>query len=185
MTHTFKKLNSRSGSSMIIAMMFMLICVFVGGSVLVAATVNSGRLNGKRQDQQAILNQRSIISVISKDLTNEEGKLKLRMPISKDNTNTDVISIPADAEGVTRLIYQSAYNAFTFKTHDPLNFQVTYADDSGRESAVECYVSCDTNYNVYIGFTASAQVKLKLSGVLTSDALHWNNGKIVKEGAQA
>ena len=38
------KLHDRSGASIIIALVYLLICAFVGGTVLAAATANSGHI---------------------------------------------------------------------------------------------------------------------------------------------
>ena len=62
-----RKLQSSRGASMIIAMVFMLICVFVGGSVLTAATANAYRIE-HLSDQQEYLNERSAAMLIADNL---------------------------------------------------------------------------------------------------------------------
>ena len=62
-----RKLRSQSGASMLIALMFMLFCLFVGGSVLAAATANGYRV-AHMSDQQDFLNQRSAALLLSDEL---------------------------------------------------------------------------------------------------------------------
>ena len=61
------KLCNQKGVSLIIAMVFMLICLFVGGSVLVAATMNTSRMRHVPKQQQ-FLDQRSAAMLIADEL---------------------------------------------------------------------------------------------------------------------
>lgn len=63
-----KKLNSRRGASMIAALLFFLICSFVGGIVLSNASVNVGRTHGERRSRQAFLAVSSAAALVQKDL---------------------------------------------------------------------------------------------------------------------
>lgn len=58
MNNIKNKLRSKSGASMLIAMVFMLFCLFVGGVVLAAASANGYRV-AHLSDQQDFLSQRS------------------------------------------------------------------------------------------------------------------------------
>lgn len=62
-----RKLRSKTGASMLIAMVFMMFCMFVGGSVLAAATANGSRV-AKMMEQQVYLDQRSSAMLISDEL---------------------------------------------------------------------------------------------------------------------
>lgn len=62
-----RKLRSKTGASMLIAMVFMLFCLFVGGSVLAAATANGSRV-AHMVEQQVYLDQRSSAMLISDEL---------------------------------------------------------------------------------------------------------------------
>ena len=61
------KLRSNSGASMVIALVFMMFCLFVGGSVLAAATANGSRVE-HLSDQQDYLDQRSAAMLIADEL---------------------------------------------------------------------------------------------------------------------
>lgn len=69
-----RKLRSRSGASMLLAMVFMLFCLFVGSTVLAASTANSYRV-AHLSDQQEYLDQRSAALLLQSQLTN--GSLNL------------------------------------------------------------------------------------------------------------
>lgn len=64
-----RKLRSNAGASMIFALVFLLFCVFIGGSVLAAATANAGRVASMTTDQQEYLSQRSAALVMADMLT--------------------------------------------------------------------------------------------------------------------
>ncbi len=79
-----RKLRSERGASLVFAMVFMLFCAFVGGSVLAAATANGGRIQSQADNQQAYLNPRSVASVLSDDLAApEKNKLPNRPKITE------------------------------------------------------------------------------------------------------
>lgn len=71
-----RKLKNARGASLIIAMVFMLICVFVGGSVLTAATMNAYRIE-HHSDAQDFLDQRSAALLVMDELKSESGTMTL------------------------------------------------------------------------------------------------------------
>lgn len=62
------KLRSRSGASMIIALVFLLFCMFIGGAVLASASANGARAAKQTQQQQAYLDQRSAALLLADQL---------------------------------------------------------------------------------------------------------------------
>ena len=76
-----RKLSSNSGASMILALVFMLFCMFVGGTVLAAASANGYRV-AHLSDQQQYLDERSAAF-----LTAEELRL------TRSNVSTHMLSI--------------------------------------------------------------------------------------------
>lgn len=69
-----RKLRSKTGSTMIMALMFLLFCSFVGSSVLVSATANAYRV-AHLNEQQDFLNQRSAALLLSDQLQLETGEM--------------------------------------------------------------------------------------------------------------
>ena len=74
MNKIMRKLRSRKGVSMLIALVFLLFTSFVGGSVLVAATSNAYRV-AHLKDQQDYLTERSTALLIADELHLEESEL--------------------------------------------------------------------------------------------------------------
>lgn len=72
-----KKLHSAKGSSLLIVMVFFLLCLFVGGVVLTAATANGGRLAAIKADHQANYAQRSAAMVVQDALQSRIVKLEI------------------------------------------------------------------------------------------------------------
>ena len=83
-----QKLHSRSGASMLLAMVFMMFCTFVGGTVLAAAVANGNRVAQQTNEQQAYLNQRSALMVIA-DQLKQGADNGLQMTISFDYVDED------------------------------------------------------------------------------------------------
>ena len=75
------KLNNSQGVSMIIALVFMLICLFVGGVVLTSATVNAGRMRHIERDR-VFIDHRSAAMLLADKLKTDDGKT-LKLEIEK------------------------------------------------------------------------------------------------------
>lgn len=72
MKELHKKLRSRVGASMILALVFMLFCTFIGGSVLASATANAQRV-AQMAEQQDFLLERSAALLLSDQLQLDSG----------------------------------------------------------------------------------------------------------------
>ena len=72
-----EKIKSNKGATLLIAIVFMLFCVFVGGSVLAAATANGSRVEQAMDDEQAYLSQRSAALIAAEELRSEDS-VKIR-----------------------------------------------------------------------------------------------------------
>lgn len=83
-----EKLHSAKGSSLLIVMVYFLLCLFVGGVVLTAATANGGRLAAMKADHQANYAQRSAAMVVQDELKDKMTSLV----IEKITTTTRVTS---------------------------------------------------------------------------------------------
>ena len=69
-----QKLRSSRGASMVMAMVFLLFCTLIGGSVLASATANASRIEHMTKDQQAYYSQRSAALLMADMLKGEDGK---------------------------------------------------------------------------------------------------------------
>lgn len=67
-----RKLRSKDGATIILALVFLMFCMFLGGSVLAAAAANSYRTRQVEQ-QQAELNIRSAARLVADELTAQAG----------------------------------------------------------------------------------------------------------------
>lgn len=87
-----RKLSSKAGASMLLAMVFLMFCMFIGGSVLAAATANGSRVEHLKNDQQDYLSQRSAMLLMADMLTGQDGKeLQVTITDSKVTSATDTI----------------------------------------------------------------------------------------------
>ena len=85
------KLRSRVGASMILAMVFMLFCAFIGGSVLASATANAQRV-AQMAEQQDFLLERSAALLLSDQLQLDDGKY-LRLTVVDQNQNIQAVTV--------------------------------------------------------------------------------------------
>lgn len=73
MIHSLKrKLNSQRGASMLLALLFLLICVMVSASILMAAVSNTGKHRSNMEEHQTYLALSSAVSLICDELARTE-----------------------------------------------------------------------------------------------------------------
>ena len=65
-----KKLQSRSGASIVFALFIFLFCAFVGAIILVIASTTTGELSDKQKNDQAYYTLTSLADYLSGELTN-------------------------------------------------------------------------------------------------------------------
>lgn len=75
-----RKLCSNAGASMLLAVIFMLFCVLVGGTVLAASAANGYRMD-RLSNSQVYLNQRSAAMLIASQLKTDDN-VQLRVTIT-------------------------------------------------------------------------------------------------------
>lgn len=97
-----EKLRSESGASILLALLFFLLCAMVGASVLMAAASNAGKSRSGREEQQKYLTLSSAMQLVCDELTsakytakfilNEERTAKHYQPvqIGKDTQDNPV-----------------------------------------------------------------------------------------------
>ena len=102
-----RKLSSKSGASMLLAMVFLMFCLFIGGSVLAAATANGSRVEHLKNDQQNYLSQRSAMLLMADLLTDEDGNplnitiKEVTKPQTVDGVTTDVTTATFSCANLT------------------------------------------------------------------------------------
>lgn len=69
-----EKLKSQRGASILLALLFFLLCAMVGASVLMAAASNAGRSRISREEQQKYLTLSSALQLVCDELTAAEYK---------------------------------------------------------------------------------------------------------------
>lgn len=86
-----EKLRSQSGASILIALLFFLLCAMVGASVLMAAASNAGKSRSSREEQQKYLTLSSALQLVCDELTAAEytGKYDYTYTPSVTTKNED------------------------------------------------------------------------------------------------
>jgi hypothetical protein len=64
-----KKLQSEKGASILLVLLFFLVCILVSASVLMAATSNAGKVKSNREAQQEYLLVSSALQLVCDDIT--------------------------------------------------------------------------------------------------------------------
>lgn len=68
MKTVIKKLGSERGASILLALLFFLVCSMVAASILMAAVSNAGKIRSSREEQQAYLTLTSAMQFVCDDL---------------------------------------------------------------------------------------------------------------------
>lgn len=78
-----RKWNSSRGASILLALLFLLVCMMVGASVLAAAASNAGKIQSNKKEQQKYLTLSSAMSLLIDELESVEyvGKYTYEEPV--------------------------------------------------------------------------------------------------------
>lgn len=156
------KLRSRRGASLILAAVYFLICAFVGGTVLAAATSGSAHLKDRKAEEQAFQIQRSAARVIRDQLTVDSGYLQAEISKSEDTyTLTPATESSLDLQALVRQGAAARYgekketDEFSrYKTEGDLVLTMTTNDDAESENAksdtVDVHYEVGENYDVTV-----------------------------------
>lgn len=140
-----RKLGSKRGASMLLALVFLMFCMFVGGSVLAAATANGSRAARKLTEEQDYLSQRSATLLLADMLKgSEDTAMQLTVKNVKRGDHTTVSFMvhgsSADTE-LQKLLYKIAM----------ADYLVANNIQSGE--------NCTVNYPAVVGSSTSAPSK--------------------------
>lgn len=184
------KLQSQKGASLILAAVYFLICAFVGGTVLAAATSGSAHLKDRKADEQAYLIQRSAARVIEQELTVENGYLQAEM---KDDT-----AFTTEQDGLKKLVAEAAY--IQYLGDDVTDDRVPYGDivlemTGTKTDTVNVHYSVDENYDLTVTLSQNGDSRLhvfmkasvteKTRDDVTTTTVTWNEPIIRKGGGAA
>lgn len=114
MNQISRKLRSKSGASLLIVLVFMMFCLFVGGSVLAAASANGYRV-AHLSDQQDFLNQRSAGLLLADEIDGTADvrvKLTIR-DVSKTETPVKILPGGGTQADSTRKTVQTRTVSFS------------------------------------------------------------------------
>ncbi len=132
-----RKLCGRKGASMILALVFLLFCSFVGSTVLVSATANAYRVK-HLTDQQSFLTERSTALLLTDELQLGDGK-RLQMTVVDTLNFVEEVTVGPDGSAIPtgRSIYR---RAITFKVVTNLD-EITSSQRLLLEVTVRRYLS--------------------------------------------
>lgn len=133
-----KRLRSNSGASMILAMVFMLVCMFIGGSVLAAASANGYRV-AHLSDQQQYLDERSAALLTAEELRANLGAAGTHMLIINDVTYTVQEVTVGNGGVITPVGTPTTSRSITFEA--PRNILMSPFQRLMYETAVLRYIS--------------------------------------------
>ena len=99
-----EKLHSRTGASLLIALLFFLVAMTVGAVVLTAASANAGRIQKNRQEQQNYLAVASAAELVKEDIAGRPGTA---FTASYQKVVTEYSETWTDAEGKSHTRYRT------------------------------------------------------------------------------
>ena len=113
-----EKLHSRTGASLLIALLFFLVAMTVGAVVLTAASANAGRIQKNRQEQQNYLAVDSAAELVKEDIVGAEKAIftaeyqKIFKEIVTSVETTDPVTKETSTHTITT-------HSTTYKSVDP------------------------------------------------------------------
>lgn len=91
-----KKLKSSGGASLLIAMLFMLVCMMAGASIFMAADANASKVASNRDEQQKYLAVSSALNLLVDELTSVEFYAEYEYTMDDLDASGAVTTDPAE-----------------------------------------------------------------------------------------
>ncbi len=116
MIHNLKrKLRSRAGESMLLALVFLMFCSFVGSTVLVSATANAYRVK-HLSDQQEQLTERSTALLLTDELQLNDGE-RLQMNVADSLQSIQNVNVGPDGSVIPTAEPPRLQRIITFRVY--------------------------------------------------------------------
>lgn len=183
------KLQSQKGASLILAAVYFLICAFVGGTVLAAATSGSAHLKDRKADEQTYLIQRSAARVIERELTVENGYLQAEFKHGEAYTGT------TDLQGLVKNAAYIQYLGDTVTDGRVPEGDLVLTMTGTQTDTVDVHYEVDENYDLTVTLSQNGDSRLhvfmkasvteKTRDDVTTTTVTWNKPIIRKGGGAA
>lgn len=152
-----RKLGSKRGASMLMAMVFLLFCLMIGGSVLAAASANGSRAARKLAEEQDYLSQRSATLLLADMLKGPEDtamQLTVKNVKRKEHTTVSFMAHGSSADTeLQKLLHKIAIEDYLVANN------IRPGED------------CTVNYPAFVGTLSSTPGKTgTITLALTSDS---------------
>ena len=144
------KLRSEKGASLILAAVYFLICAFVGGTVLAAATSGSAHLKDRKADEQDFLIQRSAAYVVERELTVEDGYLQTEIV---EDSEGDISLTSSGRTGLKALVEQAAlvqYKGDAATDEEPCGDLTLTMSAESVSDVVDVHYEVDETYDLTV-----------------------------------
>ena len=83
-----KKLSDNSGASLLIALLFFMICAVIGSMIITISMAASGRMQNLKDNQQSYYTVYSAVKLLTQEITeNKYSKYKYQIVNTSDNTS--------------------------------------------------------------------------------------------------
>lgn len=175
-----QKLKSRRGASIILALMFFLVCAVIGGAVLASSVSNAGRLSHQAEEQQAYLTVSSAAKLVRDELsgisfsavdTDHPDLLNSFDLVSDANSLSDVVSemVKDIYDGVQTM---TLYHDFSVSSDDPaledVTALLTMSDSGSGKYSITVVLSLDGSgqYTMTVAVPVTVS-ESTVSGVIT------------------
>ena len=113
-----KKLHSRSGASILLALLFFLLCMTVAASILTAAASNAGKIQSSYQEQQKYLALSSALRLAAGQLEQaayEGAGYKLsNIMLTQDRICLRIVSDIRPQIGQVRTVYPNLEDVYLY-----------------------------------------------------------------------
>jgi len=137
-----QKMRDRSGASMLLALVFLMFCVFIGGTVLAAASANGYRAADRTKKQQ-YLDERSAALLLTEQLKTDEDH-SFQLIVEDIKVNKQKGSVGEGGEWLGEAGNTSAERVITFRAMQ--NAEMSSMQRLVMETAVWNYLKKDPVY---------------------------------------
>ncbi len=176
-----RKLKSNEGASLMVALLFFVVCVAVGSIILTAATAASGRMTGIKKTNQDFYALKSAAKLFKKDWTYgvatlyvKDGSVMLVDPeVNMGESSAYLVGFIESRDYLAKSVYSSK---------DDAPYTKTYYVEAPNLSKVKAEVSMKDNYDTVMIFTIDDEADENATGGVVTLTFDGSTDEFEDEG---
>ncbi|MDD4377350.1 MAG: hypothetical protein PHH48_04290 [Eubacteriales bacterium] len=172
-----KRIQSKDGATIVLALLFFIMCAVVGSVVLTAGSASAGRISGISEKEQAYYTVSSAARLIRDEI--EGQTISFSVTTQENRPDIRQITVEADSE-LKELLALGVEFCFNANEVDIYHDNIKIAPFDRDISSVDGAFTMDSNYNIRIKLSldGDSKDKYKMTVIIPANVNTFSEEKI-------